>query len=104
MSYSVTEPSRDAKSGLAGVLVAVYALITLLPLLWIISTGFKSPADAIAYPPKMFSEPTLEGYVNLFTTQTRQTLWNRVLDPPETWYEQIVLRQGHGDRRSLALH
>jgi multiple sugar transport system permease protein len=44
-----------------------------MPLLWIIATGFKSQNDAIAYPPKILFEPTLEGYVNLFTTQTRQT-------------------------------
>ena len=35
--------------------------------------GFKSPSDAIAYPPKVVFEPTLEGYVNLFTVRTRQT-------------------------------
>ena len=58
---------------IAGILVVTYALITLLPLLWIIATGFKSPADSIAYPPKVVFEPTLEGYVNLFTTQTRMT-------------------------------
>jgi ABC-type glycerol-3-phosphate transport system permease component len=54
----------------AGTLVVVYALITILPLLWIIATSFKSPSDAIAYPPKTVFQPTLEGYVNLFTTRT----------------------------------
>jgi len=70
MSYSVTEPSSRQK-WFAGTLVVVYAIITLLPLLWIIGTGFKSPSDAIAYPPKTLFSPTLEGYVNLFTSRTR---------------------------------
>ena len=90
MSFSVNEPSMRQKWG-AGILVISYALITLLPLVWIIATGFKSPTDSISYPPKVLFEPTLEGYVNLFTTQTRasdETL--AALGEPTTWYDQIV--------------
>jgi len=88
--YSVTEPSKRQK-WIAGLLVVTYALVTLMPLLWVIATGFKSPADSIAYPPKVVFQPSLEGYVNLFTTQTRITPDMRAtLAPPETWYEQIV--------------
>ncbi len=89
-SFSVTEPSQRTK-WFAGTLVIVYALVTIMPLLWIIATGFKSPSDAIAYPPKIIFEPTLEGYVNLFTTRTRVT--QETLDglgEPKTWYERIV--------------
>ena len=92
--YSVTEPSKRQK-WIAGLLVITYALVTLMPLLWIIATGFKSPADSIAYPPKVVFQPSLEGYVNLFTTQTRITPDMRAtLTPPETWYEQIVRDKG----------
>ncbi len=88
--YSITEPSSGQK-WIAGTLVVLYALITLLPLLWIIATGFKSPSDAIAYPPKLVFEPTLEGYVNLFTTRTRATPEMLAeLGPPTTWYDSIV--------------
>ncbi len=90
MSYSVTDPSLRQKWG-AGILVITYALITLLPLVWIVATGFKSPADSIAYPPKIVFQPSLEGYVNLFTTQTRaseETL--KALGEPTTWYDKIV--------------
>ena len=76
---------------MAGVVVIGYALITLAPLLWIFMTGFKTPSDAISYPPKVFFEPSLEGYVNLFTTRTRQTPeYMASLSPPETWYEELV--------------
>jgi multiple sugar transport system permease protein len=88
--HSVTEPSARQK-WIAGALVATYAIVTLLPLLWIIATGFKSSPDSIAYPPKVMFEPTLEGYVNLFTTQRLQT---GETPPPETWYEQIVHDKG----------
>lgn len=92
-AHSITEPS-SAQKWLAGGLVAFYAIVTLLPLLWIIATGFKSSSDAIAYPPKVLFEPTLEGYVNLFTTQTRQTPEFLTENPPSTWYEQIVHDKG----------
>ena len=93
-AYSVTEPSRASKS-IAAVLVVVYAIITLLPLLWIISTGFKSGPDSISYPPKVLFEPILEGYVNLFTTRTRIGAEQfAALPPPETWYDDIVRQSG----------
>ncbi|MEO1191494.1 MAG: carbohydrate ABC transporter permease [Pseudomonadota bacterium] len=91
---SVTEPSVRTK-WFAGIVVIGYALVTLMPLLWILATGFKSPTDAISYPPKVVFEPTLEGYVNLFTTRTRLAQDEfEALPPPETWYEQIVRDQG----------
>jgi multiple sugar transport system permease protein len=89
-AHSVTEPSARAK-WIAGALVALYAVVTMIPLLWIFATGFKTPADAISYPPKVFFEPTVEGYVNLFTTRTRVTPEQLAeLPPPATLAERIV--------------
>lgn len=94
MSFSVSAPSRATK-WVAAVLVIGYAVITILPLLWIIATGFKSPSDAIAYPPRLVFEPTVEGYVNLFTTRTRATEAALAdMPPPATWYDRIVRDQG----------
>jgi len=90
MSFSITEPSNRQK-WLAGFLVIAYALITLMPLAWIIATGFKTPADAIAYPPKVIFEPSVEGYVNLFTSRSRVTPEDlAALPPPDTFYDEIV--------------
>ena len=87
---SVVEPT-SASRRIAGLLVIAYALISLIPIVWIVLTGFKTPNDAIAYPPKVFFEPSLEGYVNLFTTRTRQTPeYMASLPPPETWYDELV--------------
>lgn len=96
-SFSVTEPSGRTK-WFAGTLVILYALITMIPLVWIALTGFKSPPDAISYPPKYIIggeseagfQPTLEGYVNLFTTRTRQTQEYLDANPPEGWADEIV--------------
>jgi multiple sugar transport system permease protein len=75
-AHSVVEPSGGAKL-LAGVVVVLYALVTLVPLAWIGLTSVKTPPDSIAYPPKVLPfvdfEPSIEGYCNLFTTRSRQT-------------------------------
>ncbi len=95
MSFSITEPSPRQK-WVAGILVVGYALITMLPLLWIVATGFKSSTDSIAYPPKVLFEPTVEGYVNVFTTQTR--LSSEMAEEPREnlpWYEQLVRDKGN---------
>ncbi len=89
-AYSVGESSTRTK-WIAAVLVIGYALVAMIPLVWIGMTGFKSPPDSIAYPPKVFFEPTLEGYVNLFTTRSRQTdEYIESLGPPQTWYDELV--------------
>jgi len=89
-AHSVAEPSRWSKLT-ASFIVATYAIVTILPLVWIFLTGFKTPPDSIAYPPKIVFEPSVEGYVNLFTTRSRQTPeFLATLPPPQTWYERLV--------------
>ncbi|MCO4055905.1 MAG: carbohydrate ABC transporter permease [Bosea sp.] len=75
-AYSIVEPSRATKR-IAGVIVVFYAVLTIIPLVWIVLTSVKSPQDSISYPPKVLPwvhfEPTIEGFCNLFTTRSRQT-------------------------------
>jgi multiple sugar transport system permease protein len=87
---SVVDSSPLSKT-IGGILVMAYAIVAILPLVWIFLTGFKTPTDSISYPPKIISEPSVEGYVNLFTTRTRQTPeFLASLPPPQTWYERLV--------------
>ena len=89
-AHSVVEPSRTTKR-IAGAIVVLYALITMVPLAWIFLTSFKSPPDSISYPPKVMFEPTLEGYCNLFTTRTRQTPeYIESLGPPQSTCDEIT--------------
>jgi multiple sugar transport system permease protein len=89
-AHSVVAPTPRAKA-VAGALVIAYALVAMVPLLWFFATSFKSPPDSIAYPPKVVFEPTLEGYVNLFTTRSRQTAeYMATLPPPESWWDRLV--------------
>jgi multiple sugar transport system permease protein len=89
-AHSIIEASPRAKA-LAGAVVILYAVITVVPLLWIGATAFKSPSDSISYPPKVFFSPSLEGYVNLFTQRSRQTPdFIAALPPPQHWWETLV--------------
>ena len=92
-AHSVVAPTPLARRVAAAIVIA-YALITMIPLLWIVVTGFKSPPDSISYPPKLIFTPTLEGYVNLFTTRTRQPPeFMASLPPAETWYDALVRKR-----------
>jgi multiple sugar transport system permease protein len=86
----ISASSALARSAAAAIVV-FYATASVLPLVWIGLTAFKSQSDAIAYPPKLFFTPTLEGFVDLFTVQTHQTHdFIASLPPPTTWYEKLA--------------
>jgi multiple sugar transport system permease protein len=89
-AHSVVEPTPLTKR-LAGAAVILYALITMIPLLWIGLTSVKSPDDSISYPPKVFVDPSIEGYCNLFTTRSRQTPeYIQTLGPPSGVCDEIA--------------
>ena len=90
-AHSVVEPTARTR-GFAALLVVLYAVITIIPLLWIILTGFKTPSDAISYPPKVVFTPTVEGYCNLFTTRSRQTPEYIAALPPATGHCEQTAR------------
>jgi multiple sugar transport system permease protein len=71
-AHSVVEPTSTTRI-IAAVIVVLYSFITIVPLAWIILTGFKTQSDAISYPPKVVFSPTIDGYCNLFTTRSRQS-------------------------------
>jgi multiple sugar transport system permease protein len=82
-AQSVVEPSGRSKS-IAGMLIVVYAVLSMVPLVWIFLTAFKSPPDSIAYPPKAIFQPTMDGYCSLFSTISRQTPEYIASLPPPT--------------------
>ncbi len=93
-AHSVVEASARTK-WISGVIVIAYALITITPLAWIFLTSFKTSADAIAYPPKVFSKPSLEGYCNLFNISTRQTPeFMASLPPPDGYCAKVARERG----------
>src|SRR5262245_24149858 len=89
-AHSVVEPTPRSKR-VAMTVVVLYALITLVPLMWILLTSIKSPPDSISYPPKVMFEPSIEGLCNLFTTRSRQTEeYIKSLPPADSACERIA--------------
>ncbi len=89
-AHSVVEPSALTKRIALGAVI-LYALITMIPLFWIVITSMKSPPDSISYPPKIVFQPSIEGYCNLFTNQTRQTPeYLATLPPPQNRCEEVT--------------
>jgi multiple sugar transport system permease protein len=52
-------------------IVVLFALIGLIPVVVMGVTAFKSRADVVSVPPKVFFEPTLEGFVFLLTERAQ---------------------------------
>jgi multiple sugar transport system permease protein len=93
-AHSVVDASARTK-WISGVVVVIYALVTITPLLWIFLTSFKTSADAVAYPPKVFSQPSLEGYCNLFNISSRQTPeFMASLPPPDGYCAKVARERG----------
>jgi multiple sugar transport system permease protein len=105
-SHPVTYSTRvDQVSGRARLmrrvritLAIILALVGLIPVFWMATTAFKSRADAIAVPPKVIFEPTLEGFVNLLTDRSvlSRVRLRRMQEQAEelTWYDRIALENG----------
>jgi multiple sugar transport system permease protein len=79
--------------------VALLLAITLLiPVLWMGTTAFKIRADAVATPPKLGFQPTLEGLVFLFTDRSvlNQARIKRMQAQADelAWYDKIALAGG----------
>ncbi len=80
------------------ILTVVVAIIMLIPVAWMIMTAFKSRADAVAAPPKVFFQPSMEGFIALLT-QRRQLTVEQGLKELQTrtdlkWYDRVMLKRG----------
>ncbi len=60
-------PSARTTGAVRAVIVVIIALIMLIPIFVMLITAFKSRPDVTASPPKIFFQPTLEGFLYLFT-------------------------------------
>jgi multiple sugar transport system permease protein len=85
--------SRNLRIALA----LVVTTIILLPVFWMAMTAFKNRPDAVAVPPKVVFEPSLEGFVSLLTR--RRQLTGDELDEYKAredlnWMDDLALLRG----------
>lgn len=75
----ITKPMRDAALWIgASLLLAAWTF----PILWGLLTSFKTERDVLAYPPKLFFEPTLSNY--------REVLFGASSILPNLWSSFVV--------------
>jgi len=83
---------------LKAILTLVIAIIMLVPVFWMAATSLKTRADAVAAPPKVFFQPSLEGFIGLLTQRRQVTVAQGLddlkADPNLKWYDKIMLRRG----------
>ena len=72
-SMRVDQVTPGAKAGMTVrlLLAILVAFIMLIPVIWMAMTAFKSRPDATASPPKVIFEPSLDGFIGLFTNRTQ---------------------------------
>ena len=72
-SMRVDQVTPGAKAGMTVrlILAILVAFIMLIPVIWMAMTAFKSRPDATASPPKVIFEPSLDGFIGLFTNRTQ---------------------------------
>jgi multiple sugar transport system permease protein len=60
-------PRARLWGAIRAILIATFAVVSLIPVFVMGITAFKTRADVVSSPPKIFFKPTLEGFVYLFT-------------------------------------
>lgn len=93
-------PSARFFRNLRALIVIVLAIVLLLPVFIMAVTAFKSRADVVSVPPKVFFNPTMEGFVFLTTersivAQSRIAAFQEAAAEGElNWMEQVALDTG----------
>lgn len=57
--------TENLKNYIAVAFAWIAAIVFFFPIFWMVLTGFKTEAQAIAIPPLLFFEPTLENYTEI---------------------------------------
>lgn len=79
------------------VIALLIALLMLIPVIWMAMTAFKTRPDAVAAPPVLLFQPSLEGFVSLLTSRRQLTAPEIAEYQQRTdldWANQIALLRG----------
>lgn len=73
------------------------AVLMLIPVVWMGMTAFKSRSDAVAAPPKVAFEPTMEGFISLLYKR-RQLTDEQITEYKKRddlgWKDEVMLERG----------
>ena len=96
----MTPAPRTGHDGVRLIIAIVVAFIMLIPVFWMGMTAIKSRPDATAVPPKVFFQPSLDGFIGLFTNRTQLSpaaLATEQKRPILTFWDKQALDPRHED-------
>ena len=91
------QPNWQATQAIRASVVMMLAALTLIPVIWMGMTAFKSRSDAVASPPKVIFEPTWEGFISLLYDRRQlndeQLAEYKARDDLD-WKDEVMLERG----------
>lgn len=91
------DPTWQAMQSIRASVVVMLAALTLIPVIWMGMTAFKSYPDAVASPPKVAFDPTMEGILTLLTRRRQMTDAQKAeyeLREDLNWADRVMLKSG----------
>jgi multiple sugar transport system permease protein len=92
------DPNWQSAQSIRATATVMFAVLTLIPVVWMGMTAFKSYPDAVATPPKVIFKPTMEGVITLLTkrralmTEEQKTEYAQSKDL--NWADKLMLESG----------
>ncbi len=90
-------PTWQSMQSIRASVVVMLAALTLIPVIWMGMTAFKSYPDAVASPPKVVFDPTMEGIITLLTRRRQMTEAQKAeyeLREDLNWADRVMLKSG----------
>ncbi len=91
------DPNWLSRQSIRASITVMLAVLTLIPVVWMGMTAFKSRSDAVASPPKVIFDPTMEGFISLLTKR-RQLTEAQIREYRQrddlAWYDEVMLERG----------
>lgn len=91
------DPNWLSAQSIRASVAVMLAVLTLIPVLWMGMTAFKTYPDAVASPPKVVFKPTMEGIISLLTrrhllSEAQKAEYEQKKDL--NWADKIMLKRG----------
>ncbi len=92
------DPNWQSAQSIRASITVMFAVLTLIPVVWMGMTAFKSYPDAVASPPKVVFEPTIEGVVTLLTKRRQLMTEEQKAEYEQSknlnWADKVMLKSG----------
>lgn len=91
------DPNWQSMQSIRASVAVMLAALTLIPVIWMGMTAFKSYPDAVASPPKVAFDPTMEGIITLLTRRRQMTDAQKAeYEATEdlNWADKVMLKSG----------